>query len=139
MVKYVWKCKYYDGSIIDQFDDSGNETTFDKLDLEKIELFELIADSDCNIKSFMLNLSNGAFYLNGIILNLFPKEQLITSKRKLIYFRRNRETFSPIGKIGSNQVSVLGFEQVREQMRELFNVMFIIHEDGNGILRLYKK
>jgi len=82
-----WECAFKDGTTINQFDETGFETTF-KIVQEKINevtVFKLIG----NENTYLVNLLNGSISVNNQVIHFFedPNEhnfRLIFFKRRLV-------------------------------------------------------
>jgi hypothetical protein len=135
MVDYMWRAYYNDNSYMEQFE-NGVEHTFQDIDQDRLQMFEVFTAENVPVRTFGIVLDNGQFYINNCILNEAP--DFNTEKHKLVYFRRRRETTSPIGPIASNTVHVLGFES-HDFDDKVYNHMYIIDEEGRGVVRLHKK
>uniref|UniRef100_A0A6H1ZNV9 Uncharacterized protein n=2 Tax=viral metagenome TaxID=1070528 RepID=A0A6H1ZNV9_9ZZZZ len=79
-----WECAFKDGTTINQFDETGFETTFKKVqeNIDKVSVFKLVGDGN----SYSVSLSKGSISINNTIINFF--EDYEDKIFRLIFFKR---------------------------------------------------
>lgn len=70
MQPVVWVVRFKDGQTVFEFDDSGNESSFNALMPRKVDFEAIFFLDKLNSRKYLINLLTGEFFINGLPIGL---------------------------------------------------------------------